>query len=178
MLKTRLLARLVPQRAAATRAAPPAEATAFCLRTHTWRTGTDGGASTWRVGLTDRAFDDAGDLRTVTTDVEVGAFVRANQTLVRAEWDAFKISDGDELYHTIWESVEGEIALRSPFNATVVAVNSATLSDPASVGPDDWLVELAPLPDTLLDVLDEKSYLAQCGAGQFADEGDAQGPYR
>ena len=128
--------------------------------------------------MTLRGLEDVGDVHAVTPAVAGGETVQSGQALLRIEWAAMKISDGDELYHTTWANVEGELVVVAPFPCTVAAVNSPDKIGPAGLDADEWLVELAdvPCPEAdaqQLELLTEADYLAQAGTGLFGESDEA-----
>lgn len=128
----------------------------YCPSTHVWLLPLSGSRSV-RLGLTERGWDDVGDVVGTAVAVALQEAVAPGQPLLRIEWEALSISDGDELYHTNFAQVEGVAEVRSPVAATVAALNSE-----AEHGDDDaWLAELdladaAALTDAAL--LDEGGY--------------------
>lgn len=47
---------------------------------------------------------------------KIGDILTTEQDVVSIRWEGFKISDGDELYHTVWENVEGNLNMNTfPF---------------------------------------------------------------
>ena len=65
---------------------------AFCPRTHTWLQPQ---GDIVAVGLTERLCEDVGDATLITPLVAPGDVVVPNQELMRIEWTALHISDGD-----------------------------------------------------------------------------------
>lgn len=77
----------------------------------------------------------------------VGA-LPAFSTLVAIDWTGYSVSNGDELYHTIWKNVDGVTLLRLPFAVQVVASNVEALNLGKKLCFDDfdansWLIEVA-----------------------------------
>ena len=98
-----------------------------------------------RVGLTDRALDDIGDVEAVVQLATIGKSVARASGLLRIDWEALHISDGDELYHTRWANVSGDHILSAPIAGTVAAVNADALQRSRLGGvlnADEWLVEM------------------------------------
>lgn len=143
----------------------------FCLRTHTWVRSIPG--QRVQLGFTDRALEDIGDVTEVVPMASVGDAVRPNQALLQVLWEAMRISDGDELYHTTWANVEGDARLLAPCSGTVSAINND--SDGGRLDAADWLVELAVLDETPLwaQLVDQEHYLRECGVGKFGEADDS-----
>ena len=143
----------------------------YCLRTHTWMekatNGVNGGLV--RIGLTRRHQEDIGDVVAITAKAKPGDVVTAYASLVQIDWDAFQISDGDELYHTTWANVEGEAMLKAPWYGVIAAVNIPTVSIAGGADLDSLTIEMEAmeLPKHLVN---EVSYLEQCGVGRFGSE--------
>ena len=128
-----------------------------------------------QLGLTLRGLEDVGDVHAVTPAVAENETVQSGQELLRIEWSAMKISDGDELYHTTWANVEGELVVVAPFPCTVAAVNAPDSIGPAGLDEAEWLVELAASEADAqqLELLSEAEYLAQAGTGLFGESDEA-----
>ena len=144
----------------------------YCARSHTWlrHCGTR-----LRIGLTRRGLEDVGDVHTVAARQKPGTSVAPGVPLLSIGWDALKISDADELYHTTWSAVEGETIITSPVVADVVGHSTAKAID-----EEDWLVELRlPCADGSFDtngLLSEAAYTSELGRvgasrGRFGEDG-------
>jgi len=149
----------------------------FCLQTHTWlQKSTEGIA---RVGLTEIALDDIGEVEALKHLVEIGSTVAAGDDLVRVDWEAMHISDGDELYHTKWANVSGDHTLKAPCAGTVVAFNVSALRSSrlgSLLEADEWLVEMAVDGESLRLLSDEAEYVAAAreqGSGRFCASDDS-----
>ena len=53
-----------------------------------------------------------------------GDRVRPGQGLVALSWEGFKISDGDEMYHTKWQNIAGKDAVTLPMACKLLRVNT------------------------------------------------------
>ena len=136
------------------------------------------GSSSVRIGLTDRALDDIGEVEAIENVAAINTHVAAYTDLVRIDWEAMSISDGDELYHTKWANVEGAHTLRSPIAGTLLEFNDAALRTSRLGGlleADDWLVEMAIEGDeSLAHLVGEDEYMAaQQGAGRFGSSDES-----
>lgn len=89
---------------------------------------------------------------------------------MRIDWEAMKISDGDELYHTRWANVSGDHTLSAPVDGTVAAVNAGALQRGRLGGvldADEWLVEMTVAEGTdLSHLVNEEAYEERA----YADE--------
>lgn len=142
----------------------------FCPRTHTRLQPQ--GANVVAVGLTERLCEDVGDVTLITPLVAPGDVVVPDQELMRIDWSALHISDGDELYHTTWANVEGATALLAPCHGTVGKVNSRMVKS-GDVDAVDWLVTLETSGALPADCVDEAEYLRSCGTGKFGQSEEA-----
>ena len=147
----------------------------YCLKTHIWlqpcaMEPLQSAEKRLRIGLTERALEDIGDIGAVNPLVCTGGLVQRGQPLMQIDWTAISISDGDELYHTRFGNIEGTHTVKSPVAGALCEVNP-TLE---ACALDSWLVELylaphADLNDINYGLIDEASYLKQCGAGAFGE---------
>ena len=106
--------------------------------------------------------------------VSCGQHVSSRSDLLRIDWEAMRISDGDELYHTTWANVEGSVSVSTPCAATVALLNSTS-----SAIDGDWLVELRLDDVSSLDrsgLLAEADYLeaVRSGAKGLFGGGDSE----
>ena len=137
-------------------------ATRFCPRSHVWvRIMAD---ARCRIGLTGRGLQDVGEATAIEFSSPVGhRECSVDAVLFGIDWEAMKISDGDELYHTTWAS------------GTVASVNEAL--PVRDIEEKDWLVELILDGDLQSSsLLTESEYLKvvqEQGPGLFGDEDDA-----
>ena len=117
----------------------------YCVRTHTWLQQRSSPRLA-RIGLTDRALDDIGEVEAVQNLVSMGESVDINAEMLKIDWEAMSISDGDELYHTRWANITGSHFLKAPVAGEIVAVNDAALrvgKYGGVIDADAWLVELS-----------------------------------
>jgi glycine cleavage system H protein len=113
------------------------------LESHEWTT-TDG--ETVRVGITDFAQDELGDV----------VFVE-----LPAEGD--EVTRGDEF--GVVESIKAVSDLLAPVSGTVVAVNEALFDAPERINEDPygegWMLEVEPRSDAFDDLLSAEEYRDQ-----------------
>jgi len=155
----------------------------YCTATHTWlrlhRQAVTGGLlaarSAWRaeLGVTQRGYDDIGDVVAVTQSAALGR-VETGAELFRLEWEGHSVSTADELYHTTWDIVEREHIIRTPLPATLLELCLPTTAVGTSLSPRTVLATLHVDRPALQasSLVDEKRYLehiSQLQPGMFAD---------
>ncbi len=95
------------------------------------------------VGMTDRGLEDIGDIQCYKyIDVETvqkqsaGAKENINtppllragiDSIVEIEWNAHLITEADELYHTVWETVSKTTQIVSPVDGYLEDINTSAL---------------------------------------------------
>lgn len=160
--------------------------TRYCAKSHTWLEHTSN--STCRIGLTRRGLQDIGEATALDfSHSPVGTSRVASESaalLVDIEWEAMRISDGDELYHTTWANVSDHKLIFWPtVSGTVSRVNEALAQrieegTGFEVGIDDtdWLVEMCNVvvdeafSSSLLNEADYLAAVAAQGPGRFRDD--------
>jgi len=100
--------------------------------------------SHWSVatGLTTRGWEDVGDVLSISL---LSDSATVGRDLIRIEWEGYKRSESDELYHAVWETIEGTTILASPVTGLIESV-----ADP-SMDEDDTLVTIVCNKTDLLD---------------------------
>lgn len=96
-------------------------------------------------------------------------------------WSGLKISSGDELYHAIWENVDGEIEVE-PFlplklaNFSKVEYNSTTMKNVANLEKDEWFLriycsqeEVKLLGPVISSLKDQKQHGTFCALADTAE---------
>jgi len=129
-----------------------------------------------RIGLTRRGLQDVGEATAIEFSSPVGhRECSVDAVLFGIDWEAMKISDGDELYHTTWANIAGRKQVYWPVSGTVASVNEAL--PVRDIEEKDWLVELILDGDLQSSsLLTESEYLKvvqEQGPGLFGDEDDA-----
>jgi hypothetical protein len=76
------------------------------------------------VGLTDRAFQDIGDISKLTPLYSIGSEVLKEETVLDIEWDGHLITSADELYHTVWQTISDNTRIKSPFEGKIEWYNN------------------------------------------------------
>lgn len=88
------------------------------------------------IGLTQRGVEEIGDVQSIR--LEQNSTVRQGDELLRISWEGQKISEADELYHAVWETVEGFTTLKSPVSGQI---HEADTSKPW-IDADDYLLSM------------------------------------
>jgi len=114
-----------------------------------------------RVGFTEAAFEEIGDVVRVRAATEKEK-LPPHGRLVELHWEGYKRSSSDELYHARWESAEGTASLQLPFAATVTATNAEALAENGARVDEQWLVQVRCARDVLsaFPTLSEREYAA------------------
>ena len=146
-----------------------------------------------RIGLTERGLQDIGSVSDYRYLKERSDSTAPPLPLLELDWDAYKISNADELYHCSWEAVDGTAIIHSPIPGTVVQFNDANIERACRtnvpLSTSDWLVEIAVEEDvaasllnascgSTTDLLDPSAYKRYCEAlprGMFCDEESGYG---
>jgi hypothetical protein len=146
-----------------------------------------------QVGITERGLDDLGDVTSVlqipalnkndsTSNNHSGgalqqnasANVVAGQDLIRIHWEGYAQTSADELYHTVWETIEGAHTIPSPVSGQIEHIVDNV--DQEEVDEETVLVELscdeASLQQAAIGWIEEKEYLdciQKQSRGKFAE---------
>ena len=133
---------------------------------------------TARIGPSAHLGSGIGDVTEVRLTEPLGSRVAALKPLVQLEWEGYKQSEGDELYHTIWETLSGTEVLALPFPAKVLAVNPEALTSPATLCFDqyhiDWLFHIDGVDEEhLLSCAEYKAFIASEEASISAENAQA-----
>lgn len=126
--------------------------------------------SQWQVkfGLTERGFDDIGDIERIQRCVppnnsahsitkesilsmDSNREVLKGQELLQISWHGHRITQADELYHTVWETIEEDFLVQSPVEGEVIEV--ATENCWERFGTDMWLAKILIQQDALSELL-------------------------
>ena len=141
----------------------------YCSASHLWVQPIESAANRFRIGLTARGMQDVGEITAIKPPASA-------EDVVAIEWEALRISDGDELYHTTWANVSDTLEVRWPaaIRGRVAAINSD--AHLASLDESSWLVEVEldePLDASELLLLSESEYHAAIkdDEGMFGEGG-------
>jgi glycine cleavage system H lipoate-binding protein len=96
------------------------------------------------MGLTARGLDEVGDIISLRRLMTPEQQIKAGETILTIEWEGHTITSADELYHTVWETLEGTTAIRSPVNGIV-----EDISDDINLDENSILVRMATTLDDL-----------------------------
>ena len=150
----------------------------FAPRQHVWlhcqRPPTQTSSSLWRVewGMTTHGMDQLGDI-THLGCLAHNDKVQQDQDLLRVHWEGYEWTEADELYHTVWQCVEGEEIISSPVAGKLVRVVN---SKEYQVDEDITWVEMEcsenDLSRAAANWVDEASYyrwIKTLAPGKFSD---------
>ena len=138
------------------------------------------------VGLTERAFDLIGDVRAVADLAPAGASVAASAPLATLEWEGFRRTASDELYHASWANVSGARPLALPFPSDVVEANDAVVGDPyakMTAGAEGWVAAVEVTTEALREamrsgaVMGEREYAEMCEREEEEEDANASKSY-
>lgn len=142
------------------------------------------GAVTMTVGLTERAFDLIGDVKTIEALVDAGAAVGAGGKIMNLHWEGFRRTASDELYHAIWANVSDYRGLSLPFAASVVDVNGRAMADPyktVTAGEGGWVVKVtasrAALEAAGGELMNAEQYRVMCEREEEEEDAAASRSY-
>lgn len=105
---------------------------------HVWCRPTAAGSV--QFGLTERGLDDVGDV----TSVQL-----SDSRILQLDWEGYTQTSADELYHTVWESVEGTLEVEAPVVGSVV--NLVDLETEGEIDAESVLGEVLCSEDSLLE---------------------------
>ena len=94
---------------------------------------------TVQIGITDRCLQDLGDVQKIYSDFHTLQPISNGETVLSLDWDGYSITDGDEMYHTVWKNIEGTFTIKSPIDGTIdyISVN------PDFMDEDQVLIEIS-----------------------------------
>ena len=143
----------------------------------------------FEVGITDRGLDDIGDITSIqfplhstsasNTQQNTWCKVKKDQEILNIHWDAHFITKADELYHTIWETIDETTSIKSPVDGVCVGVNDFSAqkmkyrvhSDTSLFSMRTSMDHLQELNDQgqLMDCEEYTNYVKTLEAGVFFD---------
>eukprot|EP00873_Tetraselmis_striata_P041540 jgi/Tetstr1/461804/TSEL_000092.t1 len=128
------------------------------------------------LGISEEGLDEFGEPTKITCVAQAGQQLEKGDKLLDIHWEGFQRTASDELYHAVWDVVEGKRALKLPFAAQVCSYNAAILRDPgnllcANTEQENWLVKLR-MPGSSAALLQKEllcrtSYLEMIDRGQL-----------
>jgi hypothetical protein len=125
----------------------------FTPHIHQWYrpiclSNTNTGSMFWTVeiGLTDRCLQDLGDIQKMYSEFALNKNVSKDDTVLSLDWDGYKITDGDEMYHTAWTNVQGTYTITSPVNGRLEYL----ANDTDIIDEDQVLVVLSTTEESLV----------------------------
>lgn len=72
-----------------------------------------------QVGLTEKGLERIGDITRITSVTNTN--VATGQELLKIDWEGYTRTEADELYHAVWDSIEGHHIIHSPVNGKLFA---------------------------------------------------------
>jgi hypothetical protein len=142
--------------------------TLFCLKSHLWvrirELSTPRAVLRAEVGWTSRGLEDIGSVVSLDRAMPDHVQVAVGDELLRVEWDGYRISDGDELYHTTWASLNESTVLQSPLSGMLHALHSTGLDLDVNSCLAELDVEHAGVRDATW-LVEEGAYLEAAAAG-------------
>lgn len=107
--------------------------------------------------------------------------VNRGEEVMKISWHGHSITRADELYHTVWETLEDDFVVRAPMRGTLLEV--ATEQCWEQFGTDTWLAQLLVRPEAAReeedndndddDWMEEEEYdqrVKELPRGAFADD--------
>lgn len=120
------------------------------------------------MGLTSHGLRDIGDVTAVRSALSsspshIGKPVAKDDPLLRIDWEGYAITSADELYHTVWENVEGTYEVTSPVSGVLKDIRSLDSSSREGLDETDVLAVVVSKREELEQVargwVGEKEYL-------------------
>jgi hypothetical protein len=85
------------------------------------------------MGLTSRGLEEVGDVVSLRKMRTPDTKLKEGDTILVVEWEGHSITNADELYHTIWNTLEGTKTIRSPVNGVIETISDDITFDENSV---------------------------------------------
>jgi hypothetical protein len=125
------------------------------------------------MGLTERGLEELGDVIALRKLFTPDTKITAGDAILNIDWEGHSITSADELYHTVWETVEGTKSIRSPVDGVIQEI-----VDDISLDADSVLVrmvttlgdlERATENDVLMKEMDYARVLMKISPGMFKE---------
>ena len=132
--------------------------TLFCKQTLTWLRTTS--PTTCVVGLTRLGVENLGKVLKIQKPQPVGSSVKSQSAVLQFTYEGYKRTASDELYHAVWDTIEGDLELLSPVAGIIRSFNDQELFNPLE---EDWLVDIElekSLQSQSLHLITEEEYTA------------------
>jgi len=157
----------------------------FAPAQHLWYRTVQKDKVTWRVqiGMTNKGLENIGDVTAVELVKDdlrkawmasKNATVKAGEELVTLQWEGYTQTTADELYHTVWESVEGTEAITSPVTGEIV--HTVNIENEGEIDEETVLVDIACTATDLdqaashwVDEMEYEKTLRSATPGKFSD---------
>ena len=153
----------------------------FSTRTLTWISRTS--PTRVLIGLTQRGLDNLGSIKkieynipppTSPTSITNTVVAREQNPLLTFHWEGYKTTFADELYHAVWDSVEGTHSLASPLTGSLIEYNDE--KELYCLEANDWIYSLEleeRNSEEFLQLVDEhtyKKYVSNLEPGLFYED--------
>lgn len=118
--------------------------------------------------------DRLGDVTQLRSLANCGHVVQQDEDLLQIDWEGYEWTEADELYHTVWNSVDGVETIAAPLTGRIVRV---TNSDESIIDEDAAWVEMDCDDEDVIKAaanwMDEFSYhqwVKTLSPGKFSDD--------
>jgi len=133
-----------------------------CPKQHVWIRPTDIRDSsesfiTVNIGFTNLRVDRMGDLVECVPSLRQPN-VSVGDELIRIQWEGFAQTEADELYHTVWENIEGTESLLAPIAGTILRIYDEKCEIDESTPLVSMTCSLYDYDHTIQTWVDEKTY--------------------
>mmetsp|Transcript_29611 Transcript_29611/g.53722 ORF Transcript_29611/g.53722 Transcript_29611/m.53722 type:complete len:204 (-) Transcript_29611:429-1040(-) len=143
--------------------------------------------STYRIemGLTSHGLRDIGDVTAVRSALSsspspIGKPVIKDDPLLRIDWEGYAITSADELYHTVWENVEGTYEVTSPVSGVLKEIRRLDYSSLEDIDETDVLAVVVSKREELEQVargwVGEEEYRKILEKKESGGAGEGEGP--
>ena len=110
----------------------------FCTNSHVWLKSV--APFRYLIGLSARGLEEVGAVKKYQVHHESSTDVQKGDTLLTFDWEGYKRTEADELYHAVWDSTCGSYQFKSPLAGAIVEYNYSELNN--NPNEEDWLVEI------------------------------------
>ena len=157
----------------------------FAPAQHLWYRAVQKEKAAWsvQVGITNRGLQNIGDVTAVEIvkeDLQKSwirgnmAKIQAGEELVSLQWEGYSRTAADELYHTVWESVEGTEIIRSPVTGRIL--QTVDVEEEGEIDDETVLAEIACTEVELgkaarrwIEEVEYDAFLQKTPPGKFAE---------
>jgi hypothetical protein len=121
------------------------------------------------LGLTRRGVEDIGDVQSITLGKSQ---VLRGEELLTVLWEGHNINEADELYHTVWKTIEGVKTIKSPVTGFILETHLENQWVDEEVPLLSMMVSNKAVFETYPSMVDEESYeriISKFPPGRFAE---------